>query len=155
MRRTLFHFALVLGCVLLTIVSARQALATSTGRTADDRSFESGGVGDEEIADMSLRLPRYSFRLTTAAHGSGAYLSDVQVRIVLLKTKELILEHEMQGPILLINLMPGEYEITARLPNGDAGNAEVQRRLVRIGERGRREIYLYFRTGDEVGRDGR
>ena len=124
--------------------------AVTSGISIEGLRYESGGVSDEELAQMRQQFGEFSFWLTTAAKGSGAYLADIQVRITDLSDNRLVLSHKMDGPWLLVALPPGRYLVDALKWTGSAADAEVQRRETTIGEKGQRQMVLYFDTGDDT-----
>jgi hypothetical protein len=111
MRRTRWQRIRVLGCAV-GLVAVTAAAAQTTGRTALGGDFMSGGIGEGEIATMQAQRGNYALWVRTAAKGSGAYLSDVHVRIADAK-KAIVFNHVLDGPWLLVDLPPGRYEVQA------------------------------------------
>jgi hypothetical protein len=110
--------------------------------------FESGGVSFDEIDAMNQRATDYTFKLTLAAKGSGAYLADVDVSIVTLPQRTLVLKQRTEGPLLLAALPPGRYEVSATFSDVLPGAAATVRREVAVPRRGLAQTVLYFDTGD-------
>lgn len=73
--------------------------------------FLSGGVGADEQAEMKAAEADYPLKVTFASP-DGAFLSDVQVDIKDAKGID-ILSLLTDGPILLVDLKPGSYTLTA------------------------------------------
>ncbi len=150
MMKTMNRHAKWLAAAALA-VTVSWAGATVYGSTGDGVRYESGGVGHAELIEMRARFGQYSFWLTTAALGSGAYVADVQLRITDLDGNRPVLEHRMDGPWFLVDLPAGRYEVEASTPAGSASDVEVQRRATVVAKQGLRQMVLYFDTGDEVG----
>jgi hypothetical protein len=103
------------------------ALALCAGSQAMERGvtdrgiqFVAGGVGETEQMALAEDSRAYTFWLTTAARGSGAYLANVQVRITDARTGQAVLDRTVDGPWLLVALPPGQYKLEAT-SRGDAG----------------------------------
>jgi hypothetical protein len=116
------------------------------GRTAQDRPFVSGGVTQSEIADIRTKQPFFNLSLLTAAKGSGAYLAGVRVRIMDGKGQS-VLETEMDGPYLLVDLQPGKYQLEA------TNEGETQKRTLTLSEGRSHRMVIYFKSEAEVSPD--
>ena len=149
LEKSLTTLALLLGTTLTP--AAWGAPVAPTPPTVVD--VESGGVSTGELEAMRGRLHFYNLRVVTAAKGSGAYLADVEVTIRSLPARTSVVEHRMQGPWLLAWLPPGRYEIEARYAETATADPERQTRTTLVPSKGRRDLVLYFRTGDEVSPD--
>lgn len=55
---------------------------------------------------------------------SGAFLSDVRVRVKDASGKELV-NVTTEGPWLILALPPGRYQVLAELPNGESRSANI------------------------------
>jgi hypothetical protein len=133
--------AALLGLVLL--FAAAWTHAMDKGRTADDRAYVSGGIGDEEIKALQAARAHYSLWLTTAADRSGAHLADVQVRIIDSKER-VVLEHTMDGPWLFVDLPLGRYRIDAQF------NGQSRRAVTTIHAGDHHQVVLYFDVDADV-----
>ena len=131
---------------LLIALAAWPAAATTEGRTTQDRPFVTGGVTSEETADLRTKQPFFSVSLLTAARGSGAYLASVHVHIVD-GQGTLVLDTDMDGPYLLVDLAPGKYELEA------VNKGETQRRTLTLREGNPRRLVLYFKSDADVSPD--
>jgi hypothetical protein len=98
--------ALTTMAVLLLICSAGPSAAA-----APNVPHISGGVGLEGRDELRAKEGDYSLKITTAAR-SGAYLAGVRV-IVEAAGGTRLLNTEMEGPLLLVQLPPGSYTIKA------------------------------------------
>jgi hypothetical protein len=136
------HLVLTLGAIF----AALPAAAMTDGRTSQDRPFVSGGVSESELADIRTKQPFFSLSLLTAAKGSGAHLAGVRVRIVD-GTGNQVVETEMDGPYLLVDLMPGKYQLEA------TNEGETQKRALVIREGAAQRLVLYFKSDAEVSPD--
>lgn len=132
-------------CLLFALAAATPALAVVEGRTAQDRPFVSGGVTEGEIADLRTKQPFFSVSLLTAAR-SGAYLAGVQVRIFDAAGKR-VLDTELDGPYLLVDLLPGKYRLEA------THEGEMQKRPLTVQVGKSQRAVLYFKSDAEVSPD--
>lgn len=128
------------------------ALATERGVAPSGVAWASGGVSHSELQDLHAHRQNYTFWLTTAALKSGAHLADVQVRIQRIGSQAdaPMLSCTMAGPWLFANLPPGRYVVEARY-QADGQAAQVRRGITTLHSDDRRQMVLYFDTGDEVG----
>ncbi|MCX8004899.1 MAG: hypothetical protein N2688_08075 [Burkholderiaceae bacterium] len=127
------------------LCAATAADAMVEGRTAQDRPFVSGGVDAGELADLRAKQPFFNLALLTVAR-SGAHLAGVQVRIVDAGGKP-VLETEMDGPLLLVDLLPGSYRLEA------THESETQRRALSVQTGRPQRLTLYFRSDAQVSPD--
>lgn len=145
MNQHLRHWALV-AATGIAIAGAASAVFAE-----DPVAVRSGGVGDDEIAELNRAAPDYSTKLLAVASGSGAYLAGVDVVVRRLPGRDLVLEHTTDGPILLAQLPPGRYEVTASVDEVREGARRTITRVIHVPASGRVEQVLPFDTGDEVG----
>jgi hypothetical protein len=128
--------------LLLCALSA-SAAALVRGTTDSGRNFVTGGIGSDEILAINQERARYPLAVLTAATGSGAYLSDVHIRITD-RQQAAVLETVMDGPWLLVDLPPGRYTIEAGL------GADVKKETLSLGIGGHQQATFYFDTHDEI-----
>ena len=131
---------------LVTALAAFPAASMNEGRTSQDRPFVSGGVDEAEIADIRTKQPFFALSLLTAAKGSGAYLAGVRVRILDGKGQSVV-ETEMDGPYLLVDLQPGKYQLEA------VNEGETQKRALAIAEGRQQRLVIYFKSDADVSPD--
>jgi hypothetical protein len=86
---------------------------TSSLSFAETKSFSTGIGLDQREQDH----PEYSLKLVFFVEG-GAYLADIDVEISTTK-QEKILNINSPGPWLFVDLIPGDYVVTATRKNGD------------------------------------
>lgn len=134
-----------LSMVLLCACVAGAAHAIVEGRTAQDRPFVSGGVDAGELADLRAKQPFFSVSVLTAAR-SGAHLAGVQVRIFD-GAGTLVLDTELDGPLLLVDLLPGKYRLEA------TNEGETQKRTLTVAAGKSQRLTLYFKSDAEVSPD--
>lgn len=129
------------GVALLAAVwlvgAAPAGQAMEGGTTADGRAYLTGGIGLDEREALAAARKDHSLQVITAARGSGAFLSNVALRITDGKG-QIVLERPLAGPQLLVDLAPGRYTIEADL------HGQVRRTQTQIAAQGRREVYFYF-----------
>jgi hypothetical protein len=131
--------------LLLSACLSVPAQAIVEGRTAQDRPFVSGGVDAGELADLRTKQPFFNLSLVTAAR-SGAHLAGVKVRITDADGKP-VLETEMDGPLLLVDLAPGKYRLEA------TNEGETQKRALTVAVGKSQRLVLYFKSDAEVSPD--
>lgn len=131
--------------VILSL-AALSAVAMVDGRTAQDRPFMSGGVSQDELANLRAQQPFFSVSVLTAAKGSGAHLAGVKVRITD-ATGKTVLDTEMDGPYLLVDLLPGKYQLEA------VNEGETQKRTLSVRQGAAQRLVLYFKSDAEVSPD--
>lgn len=95
-----------------------------------------GGIGKEEMGMFQTQARNYSLRVKTTIK-QGHYISDAWIRVKDSKD-ELLLQAEMDGPLLYAKLKPGKYKVSAEW------NSETQTHTVNIPKNGYREIYFRF-----------
>jgi hypothetical protein len=130
------------------------ALAIDRGTTPAGVEYASGGSTYEELDAMRVERQRYSFWLTTAVRGSGAYLAGVKVRIAD-DAGRRVLDHTMDGPWLFADLPLGHFEVEAFVLDERLGRLDVERGSVTIHAGDHHRMVLYFSTGDDVSEDRR
>lgn len=149
-RKSIAH---LLGWGLCAAVVLPFAHAIERGTADSGPAYVSGGIGESEQAALSEEKGRYSFWLTTATKGSGAYLASVEVRILNARTRQSVLEHTMDGPWLFVALPAGRYEVEASLRESAGQPAQTLKKTLTIRAGALRHTFLYFNTSDEVGRE--
>ena len=146
-RRLSLVFPLALA---LTAVSAPEtARATKSGSTDAGIAFVTGGVSEDQRTQMRSERRGYSYWLSTAARGSGAYLADVQVRITEAVGGKLVLEVNMDGPWLFVALPQGRYAVQATYADGRGGRPETQRASPQIGSGQDLQPSMLYFSSDE------
>ncbi|HSB23159.1 MAG TPA: hypothetical protein VLE94_08620 [Burkholderiaceae bacterium] len=138
--------SLLLGLGLCLSASTASALVRGTSPTGV--VYASGGGSYEELDQMRAERQRYSFWLTTAVRGSGAYLADVKVRISD-EAGRRVLDHTMDGPWLFADLPLGRFEVEAFVLDERTGRLEVQRGTVTIHPGDHHRMVLYFNADDD------
>jgi hypothetical protein len=95
--------------VSFLLASLTASAAITEGRTANDRSYMSGGVGLEESERLKQMADKYSLQLLISSR-SGAYLADTHVTITGANGQK-VLDLPLDAPWLLVDLMPGKYKV--------------------------------------------
>jgi hypothetical protein len=133
-------------CVVCAITSLNVGANIDSGSTTQQRAFTSGGASVEELNALYERREAFSLWLITAAKRSGAHLAEVQVRITD-ANQRVVLDTQMQGPWLMVDLALGRYTIEARF------NGQVQKRVSTIHSGDHHQAFFYFDVADEVSPD--
>lgn len=131
---------------MVGLLLAGNAGAVVRGTTTEGLNFANGGVTVDELRVLAAERQQYDLWVTTAAKGSGAFLSDVQVKITDAR-KSVVLETVMEGPWLLVDLAPGKYTIEATF------DGKAQKHTTSIAQGERHQAILYFETPAEVSPD--
>jgi hypothetical protein len=126
------------------------ALAASPATAQQSVAVESGGASVESFDALTARASDYSLKLLLAAKGSGAYLADVDVTVRALPSNDLVLQHRTEGPLMLAALPSGRYRIETHYSDVLPGAATTIQRTVVVPRNGRRNVVIYFDTGDNV-----
>ena len=100
---------LALLSVSFLLASSTAFAAITEGRTANDRSYMSGGIGLEESERLKQMADKYSLQLIISSR-SGAYLADTHVTITGANGQK-VLDLPLDAPWLLVDLMPGSYKL--------------------------------------------
>jgi len=131
--------------------------ATSGSVTAMERgvspngfAYASGGISETEQTELQDMKGDYNFQLLTAAKRSGYYLAGVTVRITAAKSKQLVLEHQMAGPKLLVKLPQGRFDLSASYQEGPNANTQNLKKTFSVpAGSGKRQMVLYFESVDQ------
>lgn len=100
--------------VLMMVFSlAAGVVHAQTAEAPTAPTFLSGGVGDEDRARLESMEKGFSFKLMLAGEG-GVFLDGVHVSITD-AAKNSVLVTDTEGPILLVQLNPGKYTVTAEV----------------------------------------
>lgn len=128
----------ILVAFLLAIVSwsAAAPAAGPEEQTYGSTRFLTGGIGQEEVQAMREAASRYPLAMTFTI-GTGQYLSDVKVTIRG-RGGETILSAVSGGPMMLVDLPPGQYTVEA------AAEGKTLTRKVGISKGKRQRLVLRF-----------
>lgn len=107
MRQNLKHLIALLGASFIALA----ANACPTCRSGDAPAYLSGGIGETELAALRDREKDYNVKITFA-DAQGAYMADIKV-VIRNSGGDLIFAEKNLGPILLLRLPEGGYEIAA------------------------------------------
>jgi hypothetical protein len=113
---------------------------TAFAQTPAEPALRSGGVGSESREEMQAVADQYSLHVTLATR-SGSFLSDVRVEIRD-AAGEAVVETVTEGPLLFVDLPPGDYTVAAMRADGPSGTVRAKipasgpptKVVLRIGE---------------------
>jgi hypothetical protein len=128
----------------------RTSASIVRGKTDSGLAYLSGGITVGDRVSMHAERTGYSLWVATVAKGSGAYLSDAQLRIVSLKGKTVVLERTMDGPWFFVALPAGSYEVSATLKTDGSDKAQTLTSRVNVPAKGQRQAVLRFVSTAEV-----
>lgn len=129
--------------VVIGVAATSVALAATRATTSQGRALVSGGVGFAERQALHARRDDFSLWLVTAATRTGAFLSDVRVKISDAEQRT-VYEGRLDGPWLFIDLALGRYTIEASF------NGQTQRRVTTIHPGDKHQAFFYFDVPAEV-----
>ena len=98
--------------------------------------YVTGGVGGDEQAEMEALRKQFNLRILTARRKSGEFLADA--RVTIMQRGRLVLDAQMNGPLMLVELPPGDYAVRV-----EAEGKPIDQTVV-IAPRDGRELYLYW-----------
>lgn len=93
-------------------VVAADMEALPEAQTQNGITYLSGGIGLDESEAMKAAAKDYTLMITCSVQPTGKYLADVKVNITD-KSGSPMLETVIDGPMLLVQLAPGQYRISA------------------------------------------
>lgn len=99
------------GALALALAIPALAATLPQPRTEHGITWLSGGVGEDQSAALKAEAKRYPLSLVFTGKG-GEYLAEVPVKIVDHAGKT-VLDTTSKGPIMLVKLPPGRYQIAA------------------------------------------
>lgn len=120
----------------LVLTSFASSAAITEGRTANDRSYVSGGIGLEESDRLKQMADQYSLQLIISSR-SGAYLADTRVTITGTGGQK-VLDLPLDAPWLLVDLAPGNYKLVV------AHAGQTQERNVTLTSSKREQLVVQF-----------
>jgi hypothetical protein len=98
--------------------------------------YVTGGVGGDEQAEMESLRKQFNLRILTARRKSGEFLADA--RVTIMQRGRLVLDADMNGPLMLVELPPGAYAVRV-----EAEGKPIDQTVVIVPRDGR-ELYLYW-----------
>lgn len=124
---------------LCALCGAAQVVAQGTAATLVEKhygnvAYLSGGVGEEELADIRSRERDFNLKLLFAERG-GAYLGDVDVALTN-AAGETVFAVQALGPYVLLRLPSGSYQFRATM------NGQVQLGRLSVPAKGRQDTVL-------------
>ena len=120
------------------------------GQTASGYRFLSGGISIGDRTRMHAQRGGYSLWVATVAKPSGAYLSDVRLRVVSLRDGKTVVDRTMVGPWFFVDLPAGRYDISATMPPDGPDAAQTLNTRVAVPKAGQRQTVLRFASSAEV-----
>lgn len=117
----------LVAAALAACIASGGALALEEKRFGDT-PYITGGVGEDELAEIKDRSVQYTLGVMIARKGSGDFLADC--RVIVTRGSAILLDAVMDGPFLFARLVPGTYRVRAEF------EGSVQERQVTIGSQG-------------------
>lgn len=106
-------------------------------RVAGTVSYQNGGIGDEEVADLDAHASGYNLRLTFSEGNDNSYAAALKLRITS-ASGATVLSLDDAGPLTDVALPPGKYKVTAFY--GDVARTGT----VEVGRHGRATLNLHW-----------
>jgi hypothetical protein len=107
--------------VMLALVLATPCLADESSEAPaisvhrdGGAAYVTGGIGSDERDALLAAGQSYALKLTFAGGGDGAYVAEVDVKILDGKGQPVLAASDT-GPYLFVDLPPGTYRVTATL----------------------------------------
>lgn len=120
----------------LALCAAGPALAQGQSAPGSAAAYRCGGVGNEDQQSMKAQAANHDL-LVTFALSSGAYVSNVDVRITSAAGAP-VLQVRCGGPLMLVDLPgAGRYEVEASF------EGKSQRKSVTVGEPSRSLVFTW------------
>jgi hypothetical protein len=126
---------------------AGPAAAQTQDKTAGGFLYSTGAVTAEELRKLAREKDKYSLWVTTAAKGSGAFLSDAKVKILDAHKQNVVLDTLIVGPWLMVDLPPGTYQVETSF------GQQTLKRTARIDRGEHNQLVLYFDSPADVSPD--
>lgn len=111
----------------LLVPVAGPAQSAERVMSANGTSWVSGGVGADSLQRLKALEPQFNLKLVFTLV-EGNYLSDVRVTIANGAGKTLV-THAADGPLLLVKLPAGQYQVNADY----AGKTQARKVVIREG----------------------
>ena len=140
MKRRMTLAAVLVGALLC----AGSAYGAASGIATGGVVFMSGGVGETERQEMTVRESEFDLTIWTALKGSCAFVVPERLWVTDAKGKA-VFELEPEGPITYLHLGPGRYSVNANYAGVTVTHP------VTIPAVGRRNVYFYWSSADDVG----
>lgn len=106
-------------------------------KTENGIVYMSGGVGKTEAAAMKEEARHYPLSMVFSANKDNEYLADVHVTITD-KTGKKVLSAVSSGPIMLVKLPAGRYQVAAEV------DGKTLHRTVQVSARKERQVHLHW-----------
>lgn len=126
-RLTLSRWMPWLMVAALLVPVAGPAQSAERVMSANGTSWVSGGVGADSLQRLKALEPQFNLKLVFTLV-EGNYLSDVRVTIANGAGKTLV-THAADGPLLLVKLPAGQYQVNADY----AGKTQARKVVIREG----------------------
>jgi len=130
--------------------AALAAASVVSGTTDAGFAYLSGGITSSDRELMRSQSGRYGLWIATVAKGSGAYLTDAQLRIVDTQRQTPVLERTSDGPWFMVALPPGRYTVSATLHTDGVAVPQTLTQQVTVPARGRHQAVLRFKSPAQV-----
>ncbi len=104
--------------------------------------YVSGGIGENERAELNSQSQQFNLRLLFAMQNSGEYLSAVRVSILDARGGTVLVA-ESKGPWFMAQLAPGDYTVEASVP--DQTERQPQRQTAHVEDSRQSRLNFYWR----------
>ncbi len=110
-------------------------------KTQGDATFITGGIGSDESSAMFAAAKKWSLLIETSeidSSGRGVWIAGINIRVLNSK-QQTILETVCDGPLMLLNALPGQYTIEASY------QGKLLKRSVVLKEGDSQKLTLFWR----------
>jgi len=130
--------AVALGVALPALGATMSNTALPKPSSENGVSYLSGGIGRNEARAMRAEAKHYPLSMTFTQGKDNSFLASVPVTIKN-ATGKTVLDTVSEGPILLVKLPPGKYDVTAE------AYGKTQRRSVTLSAKGDTPLYFHWK----------
>ncbi len=130
-------------CLLCVWVGSTHAKDGEIYKSSQGHWFVNGGISEEEAEKIRHIAKRYSLQILFTLGNAGAWISDARV-LILDSAGQTVFSKSVAGPLLYIDLPPGDYQIIGRY-NG----VRESKRMTLSGEKPQRVILNWKDDSEE------
>lgn len=139
--KNVMKYVLLFLCLHFSVATAFAQTETESGLTPMTSEsgvvYVNGGIGKDQQEELKTMRKDFNLQLTFAEKGTGEYLSNVHLSIENSSGTQLVKSGGI-GPIFLVKLAPGTYQIKAKTRD------KMQTKAVSVNKSGIRDLYFYW-----------
>ena len=135
------HFFIQCLIVCTGFLSGVSLAQLPPSKTQGDATFITGGIGSDESSAMFAAAKKWSLLIEMSeidGSGRGVWIAGINIRVLNAK-QQTILETVCDGPLMLLNALPGQYTIEASY------QGKLLKRSVVLKEGDSQKLTLFWR----------